>query len=161
MRFSRQELDDAFARYREVGLQAGTSGDWGPWANQFTEDATYVEHLYGTFEGREAIRRWITRTMSTYPGNRMPHFPVDWHVIEEERGWIVCRIFNRMEDPGDGSIHQAANLTVLHYAGDGLWSYEEDVYNPSHFAEMLDGWQRRAEDLGNLPDEARRREVSD
>ena len=119
--------------------------DWSTWADQFTTDAVYVEHHYGRFEGREAIREWITRTMGTFPGNRMPEFPVDWYVVDEERGWIVCQVENRMEDPGDGSVHQAANVTILHYAGDGKWSYEEDVYNPAHFATMLRGWQARVD----------------
>ncbi|MDQ3293939.1 MAG: nuclear transport factor 2 family protein, partial [Actinomycetota bacterium] len=30
--------------------------------------------------------------------------------------------------------------TVLHYAGDGLWSYEEDAYNPANMGEMVTGW---------------------
>ena len=67
----------------------------------------------------------------------MPEFPIDWYVVDEERGWIVCQVENRMEDPGDGSIHQGANITILHYAGAGQWSYEEDVYNPAHFATMV------------------------
>ena len=48
-----------------------------------------------------------------------------------------------MADPGDGSVHEADNVTILHYAGDGLWSYEEDVYNPAHFATMVQGWLDR------------------
>ena len=47
-----------------MALAAGTSGDWNDWADLFTEDATYVEHGFGTFGGREAIRRWITETMA-------------------------------------------------------------------------------------------------
>jgi hypothetical protein len=139
--FTRDELEREFTAYQARGAEAGRTGDWSPWADQFTEDAEYVEHLYGTFHGREEIRAWITRTMSRYPGNLMPEFPVEWYVVDEERGWIVCKVFNRMQDPGDGSVHEAYNITILHYAGDGLWSYEEDVYNPAHFGEMLEGWE--------------------
>lgn len=153
--FSRSDLEEAFTAYQQRGRDAAAAHDWNPWADQFTEDATYVEHLYGSFEGREAIRSWITRTMTTFPGVRMPIFPVEWHIIDEARGWIVCQIANRMEDPGDGSIHEASNLTILHYAGDDKWSYEEDVYNPAHFMTMIQGWCRRAEELGKLPDDAR------
>jgi ketosteroid isomerase-like protein len=139
-RWSREELEDAFDHYRQTARQAGTTGDWDRWADLFTEDATYVEHHYGTFGGREAIRRWINETMSSWPGNAMPHFPVEWYVIDEQRGWVVCQVWNRMEDPGDGSVHQAYNLTLLKYAGDGRWSYEEDVYNPATFATMIEEW---------------------
>ena len=154
-RFTRDELEAEFAAFQQRGEDAGASGDWSSWADQFTEDAHYVEHAYGTFEGREAIRRWITATMGVFPGSRMPTFPISWHVVDEERGWVVCEVFNRMEDPGDGSVHQAANITILHYAGDGLWASEEDVYNPADFLTMLKGWRQRAEELGTLPDDAR------
>lgn len=139
-RFSRAEIEDAFQTYQETALAAGTSGDWNHWADLFTEDATYVEHLFGSFGGREAIRRWITTTMARNPNQHMKYFPIEWYVIDEERGWVVCQVWNRMEDPGDGSLHQAYNFTLLKYAGNGLWSYEEDVYNPAHFQEMIQGW---------------------
>jgi hypothetical protein len=146
-RWTRTELEDAFAAYQRTALQAGTTGDWGPWADLFTEDATYIEHHYGTFGGREAIRRWITATMAEWPGSEMPHFPVEWYVIDEERGWIVCQVWNRMADPGDGSVHQQYNFTLLKYAGDGRWSYEEDIYNPEHFATTVKGWVDRKAEL--------------
>ena len=139
-RWTRQELEAAFVTYQEVAAEAARSGNWDPWADLFTEDAEYVEHLYGTMHGREAIRSWINKTMSTYPGNAMPEFPIGWSVIDEDRGWIVCQVWNRMADPGDGSIHQAYNVTILKYAGDGRWSYEEDIYNPAHFKDMVVGW---------------------
>ena len=139
-RFSRAEIEDAFQKFQETALAAGTSGDWNPWADLFTEDATYIEHLFGQMGGREAIRRWITTTMAQNPNNEMKHFPVEWYVIDEERGWVVCQVWNRMVDPGDGSLHQAYNFTLLKYAGRGLWSYEEDIYNPAHFQKMIRGW---------------------
>jgi uncharacterized protein (TIGR02246 family) len=144
--WSRDELEAAFARYQERGAVAGRTGDWSQWADQFTEDATYIEHHYGTFNGREAIRAWITKVMAGYPGNQMPEFPIEWYVIDTERGWVVCQVWNRMADPGDGSIHQAYNFTLLKYAGDDQWSFEEDVYNPAHFGTMVQEWEavRRA-----------------
>jgi len=73
--------------------------------------------------------------MAVFPGSCMSSFPIEWYVADDSRGWIVCEIWNRMMDIGDGELHQASNLAVLHYAGDGLWSYEEDVYNPAEFHE--------------------------
>jgi ketosteroid isomerase-like protein len=146
-RWSRAELEEAFARYQEAALTAGRTGDWSAWADQFTEDATYIEHHYGTMGGREAIRRWITETMSSFPGRDMPHFPIEWYVIDEDRGWVVCQVWNRMADPGDGSIHQQYNFTLLKYAGNGRWSYEEDIYNPASFATMVQGWMARKQEL--------------
>ncbi len=147
-RFPRAELDQAFTDYQKSASQATSTGDWNVWADLFTEDAEYVEHLYGTLHGREAIRAWITETMSTYPGNAMVDFPIGWSVLDEERGWIVCQVWNTMADPGDGSVHQAYNVTLLKYAGGGRWSYEEDIYNPAHFATMIKAWEDRKNELG-------------
>ena len=45
----------------------GRTGDWRPWVECFTPDLHYIEHLYGTLGGREAIRTWIHETMQTPP----------------------------------------------------------------------------------------------
>ena len=55
-RWTRDEIEQAFESYQAVALEAGISGDWNAWADQFTLDATYNEHLYGEMGGREAIR---------------------------------------------------------------------------------------------------------
>ena len=47
-------MKSPFQKYQETALAAGTSGDWNPWADLFTQDATYVEHLFGEFGGRFA-----------------------------------------------------------------------------------------------------------
>jgi len=141
--WSRQELEEAFAAYQRAGEEAGKTGDWAAWSEVFTEDATYVEHHFGTFHGRDAIGEWITQVMSEFPGNVMPEFPIEWYVVDEERGWIVCKIWNRMADPGDGTVLEAMNFTLLKYAGDGKWAYEEDVYNPNAFIEVVQEWTKR------------------
>ncbi len=53
--WTRAEIEAAFADYQRKAAEAGRSGDWRPWVDQFTEDATYMEHFYGAFRGREAI----------------------------------------------------------------------------------------------------------
>jgi len=149
--WSRAELEAAFEHYQSEVRRASGLGDWTIFAELFTEDATYVEHVYGEFHGREEIQAWITETMSTFPGNAMPLFPIKWYVVDEDRGWIVADIINRMADPGDGSLHEASNITILHYAGGNRFSREEDVYNPMRFMTMVTGWGRRARELGTLP----------
>jgi hypothetical protein len=36
---------------------------------------------------------------------------------------------------------------VLHYAGDGKWSFEEDIYNPEKFAVVFGRWMERRREL--------------
>ncbi|MGZ4517749.1 MAG: nuclear transport factor 2 family protein, partial [Mycobacteriaceae bacterium] len=52
--------------------------------------------------------------------------------------------------------HQSPNITILTYAGDNLWSCEEDVYNPMEFGAMVMGWCARATEFGTISDEAAR-----
>jgi hypothetical protein len=77
----------------------------------------------------------------------MQYFPIEWYIIDEERGWIVAQVWNRMVDPGDGSLHQQYNFTLLKYAGNGKFSFEEDIYNPAHFQTMIKGWNERKREL--------------
>ncbi len=140
-RWTREHLEEAFDHYQKVALKASTSGEWDQWADLFTEDATYIEHNYGNFAGREAIRRWINEVMHEPVIDQMKYFPIEWYVIDDERGWVVCAIWNRMADPGDGSMHQVQNWTLLKYAGDFTWKYEEDIYNLDEFNTMISGWR--------------------
>lgn len=152
--FSRDELDAAFQNYQDEVDRIAGSGDWARFADLFTEDATYREHAYGDFSGRDEIRRWIVRTMTAFPGNAMPHFPITWHVVDEERGRVICEVYNEMDDPGDGQPHGASNLTILTYAGAGLWSREEDVYNPATFLRAAKQWCRVAGEHGRMTPDA-------
>ena len=151
--FDAEEIEAAFVAYQDAAAHAGATGDWGPWVDLFTEDATYLEHLYGTFTGREQIRDWITSTMSVWPNSAFTSFPCEWHVLDQERGWVLTKVWNRLEDPGDGSVFEQYNLTILHYAGNGRWSHEEDIYNPEHFATVVREWIERRRSLGRADGE--------
>lgn len=137
---TREEIQEAFDRYVAAANSAGKTGDWKPWVECFTEDVHYVEHLYGTFEGRDALLTWITKTMSAFPFKYMQEFPWDWYTIDVEGGYVIGQVQNRFIDPGDGKLYQSPNWTRLMYAGDGLFSSEEDVYNPASFTPMVEGW---------------------
>ncbi len=148
MSFSRAEIEQAYEDYKSKVREITASGDWSAFADLFTEDAVYIEHLFGRFEGREAIRTWITKTMSRFPGNVMTSFPHEWSVIDEDQGLVVAQIWNDMPDPGDGKRYSAYNITILRYAGDGLWASEEDVYNPAAFDVMIKDWTGAKERSG-------------
>jgi len=139
-RFTREEIEAAFQHFQEAADQSAKTGDWRAWSECFTEDADYYEHHYGKMHGRQAIYDWIQSTMTDPAFADMRNFPIDWYVIDEDRGWVLCSVWNEMDDPGDGSLHREYNWTMLHYAGDGRFSYEEDLYNPVEFGRMVQRW---------------------
>ena len=137
--FTREELEGAFERYCELREQSSASGDWQIWGNQFTEDAHYIEHAFGEFHGRAAIVEWIVAVMAPWPHMT---FPNDWAVIDPEKGWVVFQCQNRLEHPKDpnGEPFQFPSWSLIKYAGNGLWSYEEDMYNPAEAGEKIKEW---------------------
>ena len=40
-RWSKEEIESAFATFQAAALKGGQTNDWRDWANCFTEDATY------------------------------------------------------------------------------------------------------------------------
>lgn len=152
--FTDDELRVAFAQFEATVEAAARSGNWDAWVDQYTEDVVYVEHAMGTMRGREAVRAWIWKTMTAFPGSAMTGFPTLWSVIDPPTGRVICEIDNPMTDPGDGTIISATNISILTYAGEGRWRRQEDVYNPLRFAQAALRWCRKAGELGSLPPEA-------
>ncbi len=136
---TRNELELAFAHYCDVRQRAIATSDWRRWAALFTEDARYIEHAYGEFQGRQAISDWIVGVMEPFP---MMTFPNDWVVFDPEQCFVVFQCQNRLPHPSDpkGAPFQFPTWTKLDYAGDGLWSCEEDVYNPKNAAAVIQAW---------------------
>ncbi len=156
-RWTREEIDDAFKQYQAMGLKAARSGDWTYWGNMFTENCTYLERNLGSWAGRDAIVRNMSAVMhlsgnealaehtpdngiQSAPWVMCNQYPVEAYVIDEDRGWVWALIWNRMDDPGDGSIHQSNCFNLFKYAGNGQFSYEEDLYNPAEFLTMMENW---------------------
>jgi hypothetical protein len=148
-RFTREELRHALEIYNRARDEASRTGNWSIWADLFTEDAHYIEHAFGEFHGREAIRKWITEVMAPFPHMT---FPQDWVVFDEENGAILFQCQNRLPHPTDpnGPPFQFPNWARLVYAGNGLFSSEEDVYNPARDANrVMAAWQQAGGKLEN------------
>ena len=134
--FPRDEIERELEAYRERGRIAVETGDWNQWADQFTDDAKYLEHHYGRFDGQAAIREWILGVMQPFPEMV---FPVSWYGIDGNR--VVAHIPNVLPDPTGGDDDYAFDVfTILHYAGNGKWSYEEDLYNPREAEQVIRDW---------------------
>jgi hypothetical protein len=146
-------LQSGFERYVRAVAEIARTADWARFADLFTEDATYCEHVYGDFTGRAEIRPWIVDTMTTFPGSEMVAFPPAWVVLDPPTNRVICEIRNLMRDPGDGSVHEASNITILTFDAAGGLVREEDIYNPQKFADMVRAWSQVARDHGTLGDD--------
>ena len=152
--FSKEELAEAFATFEATVDAAARTRDWDAWVAHYTPDVDYIEHAMGTMKGRDEVREWIYRTMTAFPGSHMTAFPSLWSVIDEERGRVIVELDNPMRDPGDGTIISATNISIVTYAGDGMWSRQEDIYNPLRFLAAGMKWCKKAQALGTLDDDA-------
>ena len=152
--FTRAELAAAFEAFEQTVDRAARTHDWDAWTQHYTDDVLYIEHAAGTMHGRDEVRTWIRRTMGAFPGSHMTSFPSLWKVYDEATGRVICELDNPMRDPGDGTIIGATNISIMTYAGDGLWSKQEDIYNPMKFLETTMAWCKKAEALGTLPEVA-------
>ncbi len=125
--FPREEVQAEFEKYRQRAALAVETGDWDQWADQFTDDAHYREHHYGYFSSGAEIRAWIKSVMQPFP---TMEFPPSYALIDGNR--VSTLIPNILPAPeGDDGYYGFDVNTILHYAGNGKWSFEEDVYSPA------------------------------
>ena len=116
------EVEAAFQRFWTVG---NLDENWEAWPALFTADVRYVEHVYGEMRGREAVAKWIRELMVN---NRDVHAVLEWYMIRGRR--VVVSMQNRYYHPDATQAPlDFPGLTVLEYAGDGLFGYEEDYWD--------------------------------
>jgi ketosteroid isomerase-like protein len=137
--YPREEVQRAIDALHSIrdGASAGKMR-WEALADLFTEDATYIDPAWGRFKGRSSIRQFLRDSMQ---GLEDWKFPTDWCVIEGNR--VVSKFRNQL--PGqrpDGTYYEVTGVSVLEYAGDGKFSFEEDIINMIHLYEVLkeSGW---------------------
>lgn len=122
-KFSRTEVRTAFEHWWQVG---NVAENWTEWANLFVPDVTYQDYFWGPLHGRAEVDLWINAVMKGVPAIYTVY---EWHIIEDEKVVFECQ--NRRDNPdGDGPPYfDFPGMTVLRYAGDGLWESEFDYWD--------------------------------
>jgi hypothetical protein len=139
--FPREEVAAAVERYHELRrrIDAGQEEGFGVLADFYTEDAVYIDAAWGRIEGRAAITSWLSDSMI---GLGDWQFPIEFTAIEGNDVVVKWTQILPVTRP-DGNPYTQSGYSRLIYAGDGRFSYEEDVYNMVHVLEDLaaSGWQ--------------------
>jgi hypothetical protein len=119
---------------------------WSAWPDRLTDDVRYREHFYGDMHGREAVRAWIVSLMAQRAD---VHAVLDWYIVSGCR--LVLNMQNRYYNPDPaGAPFDFPGLTILEYAGNGLFGYQEDYWSQrlartahASFTAAVDAWGGR------------------
>jgi ketosteroid isomerase-like protein len=128
---------DAYIALR-ARIEAGDA-TWIDLADFFTDDAVYIDPAWGRIQGIEEIRSFLVDSMRGLEDWR---FPMRFAAIE---GDDIVTVWTQVL-PGardDGQPYRQTGVSLLRYAGDGKFSYEEDLLNMAHVLEDLaaSGWR--------------------
>jgi ketosteroid isomerase-like protein len=112
---------------------------WIDLAAFFTDDAVYIDPAWGRIQGIEEIRAFLVDSMR---GLEDWCFPMRFAAIE---GDDVVTVWTQVlpATDGGGEPYRQTGVSLLRYAGDGKFSYEEDLLNMVHVLEDLgaSGWR--------------------
>jgi limonene-1,2-epoxide hydrolase len=127
---------DAYVELRGR-IDAGDA-TWSDLATFFTDDAVYVDPAWGRVQGIEEIRSFVAESMR---GLEDWSFPIRYTAVDGDE---VVTVWDQVL-PGsrnDRPLRQTG-VSLLHYAGDGRFDFEEDLLNMAHVLEDLatSGWQ--------------------
>jgi hypothetical protein len=118
-------------------LRWGAHGrNWPRWSQLFTDDAVYTEHVMGRFVGPAGIEAFLAEGMK--PVAPMT-FSLEWHTVEGNR--LAFWIWNHLPAP-EGSEGEFCfpNMSIIEHDGNGKWTMEEDLYDPSWAGDAVMAW---------------------
>ena len=116
------EIEAAFIHYWRCGA---VGEDWDAWADCFTEEVEYIEHVLGTMHGRETVRAWIKPIMERF-GELYTVY--EWHIVDPTSGRVCVYMQNRRDHPSGTGTIDFPGITILTYGGDGRFRTEEDYW---------------------------------
>lgn len=146
---------EAYVKQRDK-IDAGDA-PWESLAEFFTEDAVFIDPGWGRIEGRENIRAFLPKAMA---GLTESGFCTPEHWITTEGARIVSRWDQVLGSKPGGGDWRIPGMSLLYYAGDGLFCYEMDMLNMIHFAETAKAMQWQPPAGMNHPPKVVNRDVS-
>ena len=117
---------------------------WGNLADFYTEDGVTIDPVWGRIEGRETIRAYCERSMAGLTGYGW-WSRENWTMHHGHR--VVSQWDQVVGTRTDGSDAAVPCLSILYYAGEGLFCYEYQMVNVAQIQAALRdvGWQPSAE----------------
>jgi hypothetical protein len=137
----------------EIDLGSQT---WDVLADFFTEDAAYIDPAWGRIDGRENIRTFFVDSMKGLTGHGWST-PENWMMAEGPR--IVSQWDQVLGEREDGSPRFVAGLSILYYAGDGLFCYSHDMLNMTHIGHTMRDMEWRPTGDFNMPPRKPNRDI--
>ena len=131
--------------------------EWTDLADFFTEDAAYIDPAWGRVEGRENIRNFFVESMAGLTGHGWST-PEHWTMAEGPR--LVSQWDQILGEKPDGSPWFVPGLSILYYAGDGLFCYSHDMLNMTHIGQTMKAMEWRPPSSVNMPPRQPNRDVS-
>lgn len=148
MSHPRDEVQAAVDAYVDVRGQI-EDGDktWIDLAQFFTDDAVFVDPAWGRVQGIDLIREFLVESMV---GLDDWSFPVEFTAVDGDT--VVIKWTQILPgDKPDGARWTQSGISTLVYAGDGRFSYEEDLLNMVHVLDDLKASRWRPEGDFNAP----------
>ena len=153
-----QEATETYEKFiaRRDEIDAGTAS-WSSLADFFTEDAAYCDPAWGRVETREGIREFFEQSMAGLTGYGWST-PENWTMAEGAR--LVSQWDQVLGHKEDGSPWAVPGLSILYYAGDGLFCFSHDMLNITQIGQTMRAMEWRPPAEFNMPPREPNRDVS-
>ena len=153
-----REARDVYPRL--IALREEAEAGRQPWhtlADYFTEDAVQIDPVWGRIEGRENIRAYCVKSMAGLTGYGW-WSRENWTMYDGPR--VVSQWDQILGTRDDGTHWMVAGLSILYYAGEGLFCYEHQMVNVGHIAETMKAMNWKPNTELNAPPPHPNRDIS-
>ena len=135
MPYPREEIEATVERYVETRKVIDAGGaSWSALAQYFTDDAVFIDPAWGRVTGIDEMKATVFGDAMV--GLEEWTFPVEFYAIEGDNVLIKWKQLLPGKRP-DGRNWEQSGVSTLVYAGNGKFSYEEDLLNMVHVFEDM------------------------